>query len=155
MKGWRRNKKPQISPYCPEWVHKFVHDLANYIRDFDGETARKVVMTSFNTNEIIGKLGPYFFRDYSRDRSIWCGHTDHRNLDEIILLNSEYNVRLHMRFSQEEWSELDELSFSLNRPIAHTTAALLILGLQDKQVICEVASGFTFFARGPYRVIRL
>jgi hypothetical protein len=147
LKGWRRDKKPKVSPHVPAWVHRRIHDLANFIGVNDGDAGRIVVMTALQNRRIIEEFGPFLLREYCRGHSIWLGRDDHLDLDQLINPNGEYLPRFHMRVSQQEWLMLDELGHALGRGVAPTAAALLVQGLQSREVLDKIDPVFSVFRK--------
>lgn len=149
MEWGRTDKKSQVAPYIPNWQRELVHDIGRHIHlGSNGEAGRQIVITAARDIPTLNRLSTYFWRDYHHRETSWIGHLDHANLDELVSWPFETTERFKMRFVRDDWTMLHDLSFALARPIAHTAAALLTLGLRDKRVIERIAPGFV--ARSPF-----
>lgn len=137
---WRReDKKTKISPWVSKWTAERVHDVARWLRCSDGEAGRLLVAAAVQDIPTLNRLSPYFWRDHYRGDTAWVGHSDHSDLSSIL---DGAEVRLHVRVSRDEWKEIDEVAFALGRPVAHATAALIIMAIKDERITSKVAPGF-------------
>jgi len=139
----RADKKTQVAPFITKWQREVVHDVGTFLRlGSDGEAGCRIVMVGAADVPTINRLSPYFWRTYLRGAVTWPGHNDNENLDELVKPPYEQMERLKMRFTSEQWNTLDELSFALARPVAHTVAVLLTLALKEERIVNKVAPGF-------------
>lgn len=68
---------------------------------------------------------------------MWTGHSRRERLPL-----ERYEVRAHIRFSQDEWLALDEIAHAACTDVAPIVSALLSLGIRDERVTQTAAPGF-------------
>jgi hypothetical protein len=141
MEG-RMDKKVAVAPYVPVWMREFVHDVARFKRQPDGETARQLVLAGRQDILTLGRLAPYFWRSLFQGGTAWIGHEKHEDLSRLIGWEHERVERLKVRFVREDYKLIDEVAFALGRPFSHAVAALLTLVIKDDRIIGKVAPGF-------------
>lgn len=145
----RADKKRQTKPNVSMLVHEVVEDVQRYLRlTSHGEAARRIVLAALDDIDVIHALSPYFWRSYARGDRMWMGHVDRWDIEELLPDSWTKSKRLPIRFHQQEWRRIDDLSFALGRDRAKTIAALLRLAIESDVVLKKAAPGFSY--RSPY-----
>jgi hypothetical protein len=143
--GDREDKKRQTKPEVSMLVHEVVDDVRRHLGLTSvGETARKIVWAAFETEAVIERLSPYFWRDFTRGDFYWLGHNNPDPLEDLLPDKWTRSKRLPIRFQQEEWKRLDGLAFALGKDRANTIAALLKLAIDSQKVLQKVAPGYRY-----------
>lgn len=141
--GDRPDKKRQTKPEVSMLVHEVVDDVRRYKGlASNGEAARQIVLSAFEDPNVIEKLAPYLWRDFTRGDYYWPGHNDRDPLEDLLPDNWTQSKRLPIRFNQDEWKRLDKLAFALGRDRANTIAALLRVAIDSDKVLQRVAPGY-------------
>ncbi len=135
----RFDKKNKVAPWLSKLTVSKVHDIARYMRQPDGEVGRLLVMAAARDIPTINRLAPYFWRDLEIGQTSWIGHNDNLPIDNLMDAPEE---RVYIRFSQDEWKELDLIRFALTCPMAHAVAALLEMAISDERIVNLVAPDF-------------
>jgi hypothetical protein len=143
--GEREDKKHQTKPNVSMLVHEVVGDVRRYLGSSSaGETARRIAWTAFETETVIERLSPYFWRDFTRGDFYWPGHNDPEDIGDLLPDKWTRSKRLPIRFQQHEWKRLDGLSFALGKDRANTISALLRLAIESQKVLQNVAPGYCY-----------
>lgn len=143
--GSRSDKKEQTKPFVSTVVKEIVEDIRRFIKSSsNGETARRIVLSSFSDWTVIQKLQPFLRWDFTRGDHVFVGHSNHDEITSLLPDQWSRKERLPIRFTQDDMKQMELLRTCLSCPFAHMTGALLKLGVENHNVIQSVAPGYEF-----------
>lgn len=145
----RADKRAKVSPYVPRYTRELVHQVAHYLRCPEGEAARRVTLAALDDAPTLNRLAPYFWRSFAKWETLWPGHKDRADIRKLVDDPGDVTERMHVRYSQDEWSALYDLAFAIgDGGVAKAVAALLVLAVRDYRLLQKAAPGFV--PRSPY-----
>ena len=146
--GERRDKKIQLAPHVLQPVAMVVQDITMHLHIPSKEAVRLILLVAADDVPTLNRLAPYFWRSLQRGETMWIGHTEHADLQQLIAPKGYSVERVFTRMTRRETEPIADISFALASPLSHAGAALLTLATQDIRLLQKVAPQFQF--RSPY-----